>query len=463
MKNAFALIAGISVLALAGCGSSSSSAGGTASTSPAAGGTDANGATEAPTGTAKLTGDLEVAAFKGGFGIDFYQAVGKDLEAKNPGLKIKVWGDPQVADALRPRLVAGTPPDLMYPGWKLDVWGLAEEGQLALLDTALDSPDSDGKGKWRDAFDPAILKLGQNGGKQYMLPYFFNVWGWWYNPDLFAKNGWAVPKTFDELLALCEKIKAKGMAPVTFQGKYPYYMLQGMLLPWAQDIGGIQTVKDLQNLVPGAWKSPAVLKAAQMIKQLKDKGDFESGAVALSHTESQTDFLLNKAAMIPCGTWLYSEMKSVMPAGAKMQFMQPPAVAGGTGDPTSVIIDIEPWMVPSASKHQDGAVAFYKYMTSLPIAKKFVEEKGSLTAIKGSDEGVKLPDTLVEPAKTVKSAKTIWSYMALQWYKAMETEIENALTSMLNGQITPEQFCDRAEAAATKVREDSSITKHKVD
>jgi len=451
MKNALAILTGISVIALSGCGSSSTTTG------------DANGAAEAPTGSKKLTGNLDVAAFKGGFGIDFYQNAAKELEAKNPGLHINVVGDPQIADSLRPKLVAGTPPDLMYPGWKLDVWALAEEGQLSPLDAALDSPAYDGTGKWKDTFDPAILKLGQSGGKQLMLPYFFNIWGWWYNPDLFAKNGWTVPKTFDELITLNEKIKAKGMAPITFQGKYPYYMLEGMLLPWAQDIGGMKVINDLQNLVPGAWKSPAVLQAANMIKQLKDKGDFESGAVGLSHTESQTDFLQNKAAMIPCGTWLYSEMKSVMPAGAKLQFMQPPAVAGGQGDATSVLIDIEPWMVPSQAKNPDAAVGFYKYMTSLPVAKQFVEQKGSLTAIKGSDEGVKLPDTLVEPSKTVKAAKNIWSYMALQWYKPMETEVENALTAMLNGQITPDQFCDRAEAAAKKVREDSSVTKHKVD
>jgi hypothetical protein len=33
---------------------------------------------------------------------------------------------------------------------------------------------------------------------------------------------------------------------------------------------------------------------------------------------------------------------------------------------------------------------------------------------------------------------------------------------MLNNEITPDQFCDRAEAAARKTREDSTITKHKI-
>jgi N-acetylglucosamine transport system substrate-binding protein len=420
----------------------------------------APGATGAP-GGAKFSGPLEVQAFKGGFGIDFYQKAAEEFDQKNPGLKTTVAGDPHIWEQLRPRLVAGDPPDLMFPGWGMDHWALAEEGQLQTLDAALDSPAYDGKGTWRSTFEPALLKIGQKDGVQYVLPYYYNVYGWWYDPDVFAKHGWTPPKTFEELLGLAEKIKAAGIAPVTFQGKYPYYMIHGMLLPWAISAGGIQAANDAQNLVPGAWKSPAMLQAARMIATLRDRKDFENGAVGLSHTESQTDFLNGKAAMIPCGTWLYSEMQKVMRPGAKMQFMLPPVTATGKGDPTALMIDIEPWMVPAKAKNPDAALGLYKYMTSLDKAKQFVTEKGSLMSIKGSDE-VKLPDTLVEPAKAFKNSKTVWSYEMRYWYPDMEKEIENALTSMLDGQSTPEQFCDRAEAAADKARKDDSLPKHKV-
>ena len=404
---------------------------------------------------------IEVAAFKGGYGIDFYQAAAKEYEAKHAGVKVTVDGNPRIWEQLRPRLVAGDPPSLMFPGWGMDHWALAEEGQLLQLDTALDGMAADGKTKWRDTFEPTLLKLGQKDGKQWVLPYYFVLWGWWYNPDVFTKNGWTVPKTFDDLLALAPKIKAKGIAPLTFQGKYPYYMLQGMLFPWAQSIGGASVLADIQNLVPGAWKNPALLKAVGMLKQLKDAGFFQEGAVGMSHTESQTEFLNGHAAMIPCGTWLESEMKSVMPPGAKLQFMLPPVVAGGKGDPTATLIEIEPWMIPSAAKNPDGAIDLFKYMTSTDKAKQFVREKGTMMAIVGSDD-TQLPPSLEEPVKAFKSSKSAASYLARQWYPAMETEIENALTSMLNGEATPEQFADRAEAAAEKTRKDSSIAKHKL-
>lgn len=420
-----------------------------------------SGMKEAPTGAEKPTGDLTVAAFKGGYDIDFYQKAAAEFAHANPGLEATVNGSPDVADEIRPKMLAGNPPDLMYPGWKYDHWGAAEEGQLLLLDTALDSPAYGGKGTWRETFEPSILKLGQKDGKQYVLPYFFSLWGWWYDPNVFAKNGWQPPKTYDELLKLCAQIKAKGIAPITFQGKYPYYMIQGMLLPWAQDIGGIQVVNDLQNLVPGAWKNSAVLEAVKRIAKLRDLGYFETGAVGLSHTESQTDFLNGKAAMIPCGTWLDSEMKKVMPAGAAMRYLTPPTIEG-KGDPTAVIIEIEPWMFPSEAKNPNAAIAFFKYMTSLDKAKQFVEQKATLMSIKGSDQA-KLPETLKVPAEVFRNSKTVYSYLARQWYAKEETNIENALTSMLNGELTPEQFCDRAENEAKIAREDASIAKHKVE
>jgi N-acetylglucosamine transport system substrate-binding protein len=342
----------------------------------------------------------------------------------------------------------------------MDHWALIEGGQVTSLDKALDSPPAEGTGTWRDTFEPSLLALGQDNGKQYMLPYYFNVMGWWYDPGVFAKNGWTPPKTYDELLTLCEKIKAKGIAPITFQGQYPYYMIFGMVLPWTQSAGGFQVVKDIENLVPGAWKNPAVLQAVTMIKELNDKGDFQKGAVGMTHTASQMEFLLGHAAMIPCGTWLSSEEQKSMPPNAKMQFFVPPVIAGGKGDPTALAISIEPWMITSGAKNPNGAVALFKYMTSLTKAKEFVQEKGSLMAIKGSSDGP-LPEVLVEPAKAFKASKTVYAWQVYYWYPDMEKDIEGALTSVLNGTLTPQQFCDRAEADAEKVRNDPSVAKHK--
>ncbi len=405
--------------------------------------------------------ELSVAAFKGGYGIDVYQQFAKEFEAKHPGTTVTVEGDPRIWEKLRPKFVAGSPPDLVFPGWDMDHWHLAEEDQIVDLSEAMKSPAAEGTGTWGDTFEPSMLKLGQLEGKQYALPYYYNVLGWWFDPGVFKKNGWTVPTTFDELLALCPKIKAAGLAPITYQGKYPYYMMQGMLLPWAYSIGGASAITDAENLVPGAWKSPAMLKAAQMIKELQTKGFFQEGATGMNHTESQSQFVTGKAAMLPCGTWLSNEMKANMPSTAKMEFMLVPAVAGGKGDPTNVQISIEPWMVPSKGKHQKEAIDLFKYMTSLSKAKEFLEKTGGLMAIKGSDK-CNMPEVSKKPAEKFAATKSVWALQFRYWYKAFDKTIQDSLTSLLNGELTPEAFCDRIEAAAEKTRNDKELQKHKV-
>lgn len=438
-------------LGLLGCGSGSSE--------PE---TDA-GAPAPKVGAAKeIKGSIEVQSFKGGYGIDFFQAAAKEYAAKHAGTEIKVDGNPRVWEQLQPRFVSGSVPDLVFPGWGMDHWALAEEGQIIQLEEALKTPSADGKTPWGETFEPALLKLGQLDGKQWTLPYYVIMYGWWYDPDLFKENGWTVPKTYSELLAVNEKIKAKGIAPITFQGQYPFYMLCMMMMPWVVSDGGPEALKAIQNLEPGAWKSPSMLKAAKMIAELRDKGFFREGAVGMSHTLSQTEFLNRKAAFVPCGTWIHSEMKDNWPKGRKIAFMLPPQVDGGKGDPSSIQVAIEPWMVPTKAKNPELAIDFYKFMTSVENAKKFVQEKGTLMAIKGSSEGITLPEQVQEPARVFKESKDVWSIQFRQWYPAMFKEIENAVTALVTKKLTPEEFCERCEKAATQTREDESITKHKV-
>lgn len=414
-----------------------------------------------PTKVDKPSGKMEVAIFEGGYKLDFYQATGDKFKEKYPDVEMKLWGNPRVWEQLRARFLANDVPDVTWPGWGMDYWALVYGGQLLDMNDALDLPAYDGSGKWRDTFDAKLLKLGEYKGKQYLLPHHVNVNGWWYSPKLFADNGWTVPKTFEELLALCPQIKAKGIAPITFQGKYPYYMTSGFLYPWIISAGGIESLDAAFNLEPGAWKSPAVLKAAAMVKELAESGFFQEGAMGLSHTESQTEFLNRKAAMIPCGTWLYSEMKEVMPPGADMAFMRIPMLESGK-NATAIQAGIEPWVIPYHAKNKEAGIAYFRYLTSVEQSKEFVKSKGTLTAVKGSDD-IELPEHLKGAAEALRTSEAIWSADFRLWYPTLGKEVENAMASLLTGKETPESFADRCEKAAEAVRNDAKIPKHKVE
>lgn len=408
-------------------------------------------------------GKLQVRVFQGGYGVDFYEKAAKEYEASHPGVKIDLKGDPRIWEQLRPRFVAGEPPGLTFPGWGMDHYSLIYEHQaLPLDDVLLTTPYGETTGTWKDSFYPDILKEGVYEGQTYLLPFYVNLNGWWYNVRLFEENGWTPPKTWSELLSLCEKIKAKGIAPLTYQGKYPAYAINGFLLPWAISRGGIQAFRDAEGLKEGAWSSPAFLEAAQKVAELRDQGYFQNGAQGMSHTEAQMEFLQGKAAMIPCGTWLQSEMKKQMPPGFKMAFFLTPAIEGGLGDPSTLQVGIEPWLLPTQGENTALAVDFFKYMTSKRKAREFVLQKGTLTAVRGTADG-ELPLTLQGPAKALKDAKVTWTNRYSKWYPSLDTEIKSATSALLQGSATPEQFVKQIEAAATKVRRDGNIPKHKVE
>lgn len=413
-------------------------------------------------GSTLTTADtLDVMVFEGGFGKDFFAKAAEEY-GQAESVKVDVIGDPRIDESLKARFLEGNPPSLAFPGWRFDHWRAVNDGLVLPLDEQLKTPAWNSETPWGETFIPSLLKLGQKDGKQYAMPYFYSILGWWYDPVLFAQNGWEPPKNYLDLLALCQKIKAKGIAPITYQGKYPDYMIAGMLIPWVISSGGIDQFNKMQNLEPGAWNSNAVKEAAKMIANLRAMEYFQRGATAMDHTEAQTQFITGKAAMIPCGTWLYSEMQNSMPAGKKMEFMLPPVITDGKGDKSAIMIKIEPWIVTTDGKNQEHAIGYFKYLTSLEKAKQFVEEKGTFVAVKGSDE-VALPDHLKTAATQFKASKTVWAQQWKEWYPGFYSDVENLLTRLLNGELKPDEFAAECEKAATKVREDESIPKFKVE
>ena len=55
--------------------------------------------------------ELEIPVFAGGYGIAFYEETARQFEQQRPDVRVRVYGDPRIADQLRIRLIDGTPPD----------------------------------------------------------------------------------------------------------------------------------------------------------------------------------------------------------------------------------------------------------------------------------------------------------------------------------------------------------------
>ena len=60
-------------------------------------------------------------------------------------------------------------------------------------------------------------------GKQYFVPLYYYPWAVHYRKSLFEENGYTVPTTWDEFIALCEQMQTDGLTPLVAanDGKWP--------------------------------------------------------------------------------------------------------------------------------------------------------------------------------------------------------------------------------------------------
>ena len=172
--------------------------------------------------TAQTATRVEVPIFEGGAGLDFFFFAAREYEKVRPDVQVDLYGDPRIADKVRVRILEGTFPEASNAG--LNYWALIRNGEILPLDDYLDGPSWDGDRTWRASFLPGSLDRYEYEGKIYGIPFLYSVYAVWYNKNMFEEHGWAPPRTWDEFFALCEQIRAAGVWPLAFQGRYPGYI-----------------------------------------------------------------------------------------------------------------------------------------------------------------------------------------------------------------------------------------------
>lgn len=406
---------------------------------------------------------LEIMISEGGYGAEWLREIAMHFEHAHPGVEVQIIANPWIEESLRPRFVAGNPPDLCTPG-RMAVGPLVRAGQVLPLDELLQSPPYGAtEGRWMDTFISGLWEPLVYNGHYYVMPLFMNVIAWWYDAALWERQGWKVPKTWSEFCELADQMKAQGYAPITTTGVYPIYPVFGLLLPTVTRLGGVKPLEDAFNLVPGAWEAPAFVEAARIWQEAAERY-FVPGWEGADHIEAHTLLVLNRAAIDPVGSWLPSEMAQVTPPGVELRAMMIPSFEKAEGVLSLCVDSDNPvnFLIPAHAKHPDLAAEFLKFMTSPFMARIIVENTGALLAIKD------IPDEMLSPAVAsalalldVTEATFDYRNFLRARYPSLADELHNATASLLTGRITPEEWARRVEAEAQVIRQDPTIPKDK--
>ena len=123
------------------------------------------------------------------------------------GAKVNYEGSKEFEAQVLVRAQSGNLPDIAY---------IPQPGLLRSLvqtGTVVEAPDSVAKNV-DEFFGEDWKSYGTIDDKFYAAPLGANVKSFvWYSPKMFQQKGWEVPQTWDDLMALSDKIAASGMKP----------------------------------------------------------------------------------------------------------------------------------------------------------------------------------------------------------------------------------------------------------
>lgn len=256
-------------------------------------------------------------------------------------------------------------------------------GQPAFLDEVLDAGvlAELSQDDYKDyTFVPGSLDGFMKDGKLYGLPRNTDVAGFYYNQKMFEDNGWEVPKTYDDLLALAGKISDAGITPLAMDGGdgWPLAVyLSGILFK----LTGPDYASTVSNAIAnGDFSDPAYTKAAQLLYDSAKAGLFQNGFDTQDYGTAQNLFTNGQAAMFYMGSWEASmALNEDIPEEVRdnIRVFTMPTIEGGVGTAT----DIAAWngggyAVSESSENKEEAIKFLNFMYQPDKLSKYGWENG---------------------------------------------------------------------------------------
>jgi glucose/mannose transport system substrate-binding protein len=197
------------------------------------------------------------------------------------------------------RMVGGNPPTMMQfnTGKQFD--------ELVSNDLVRDVDTIATAGKWRELMPKPIVDATVREGKFFAVPVNIHGQNWmFYNTKIFADAGLEPPKTFPELIASGEKLKAKGIIPLALGGQptWEHNLFRAVVVGH----GGADMFRQLYGTrKPDVVKSPKFKETVEIFGKMR--GLVDPGSPGRNWNDATALVITNKAGMHFNGDWAKGE------------------------------------------------------------------------------------------------------------------------------------------------------------
>lgn len=308
----------------------------------------------------------------------YFQDIIDKYEDSNPNVKITMiaYGDDAIKDKLRVMVGGSEMPDIFFSWSSQFAKNFIDEGAALDLTSYYENDQ-----EWKDSFNQGMLKCGVFDGKYYGVPFDYVTKHFVYNKEVFEENNIEIPSTWDQLLAVCEKLKNTGITPIAFGNQSPWVACH-YITTLNQKLVSEDTLQSNYSLDNTEFTDEGYQTALSMLSELRTEGYINSDVNSATWEMSQSMVCEGKAAMI------YEELCNF--EGVYQERMEDnwgyfpfPEIVGGFGDQGWITGAPDLFMVSSKSKVADQAVDFLKFMTNKDNAGELMNAMGFVTCVEG--------------------------------------------------------------------------------
>lgn len=437
-----ALLAAVMTAAMAaGCGSGGSGSDGGSSDSGSTS-SDSSSGEEAGGGEITLKVFSNLPDRKTGQGLVEQMIIDEYME-ENENIKIEVEALDEEAykTKFKAYSMEGMPDVVSIWGQPAFLDEVVDAGVLAELDSA-------------DYADYKFVEGSLDGftydGKLYGLPRNTDVACIFYNQKMFEDNKWEIPSTYDDLLALADKINEAGIVPIAMDGGdgWPMAVYLSDVLYKLTGSDYASTVSDA--IANGDFSDENLKKATELLKEAADAKLFQNGYDSQDYGTAMNLFTNGQAAMFYMGSWETSmALNEDIPEDIRtnIRVFTMPTVDGGAGKET----DIAAWngggyAVSANSEVKEEAVKFLNYMYQPDKLSKYGWENGvGMSAQDQSDYMTGDETELQMQVVDILNNATNLSGTPINdcGPSAFKTSIESEIQSVSNGSIDVDQFLEK--------------------
>ncbi|MBF4552422.1 ABC transporter substrate-binding protein [Pseudoclavibacter sp. VKM Ac-2888] len=384
--------------------------------------------------------------------ITAMQQIAEEYAAEHPGFALNLITTPDRPSYIQKYetlAAANQLPELFDTDATPFAQKLAGQGRMLDIDALLED-----LGLADDYRETALNYQRFDDGTLRMVPFEFQLEFFWYNQALLDQAGVQLPATLDDFPKVCEGLRAAGITPIALNGQ-DQWPLERYMAYYPFRMVGPEYIQDLKN-GDANFSDPAGRAAAEWLSSLGQAGCFQEGFSSTGYADAQALFTSGKAAIYNTGTWELGNLATEsLDSGVRddVDYFTLPTIDG------AVTADNE-YVTPS------GIGMAVNTKTYDPLVRDFLafalERYPTLYAATGAISPTVSAETVIPGGATplyeqaVSQADDTGGAIAMPWDTQLDpatnTRLQQELTLLVQGDITPDQFVETMDAAISENR-----------